>query len=270
MRFLKRFVRTQIKIFQNIMRLKVTKIELEKLFDKKIHFKLEGAKGHDLIYLVKDKYNTTNIAVARFSSQEVRKEDYSNLPFVRGNSKETILREYEIYKKLFLQKLSPQPLWMNDSNTILCNSFINGTPIFEHIKQDTRFFWHYISKVMPYIQKMHTLNVTHMDMSFNNILIDENDHIYFIDFEYAPNPNMNFSEQCLYDYLRLVESSMKFLPHDILVGDESVVWMNKIKEVFSNNLNINEDTLNKLKPAIGRIYKNEDIYNMLCEVTKND
>lgn len=41
------------------------------------------------------------------------------------------------------------------------------------------------SKVLDNIKKLHEINICHGDLIFGNIMIDKNENVYFIDFEYA-------------------------------------------------------------------------------------
>lgn len=258
------------KFIRNIYSKKIRKTlikVLEEYFSRKINLILKGAKGKDFIFQVLD--NEKIIAIVRYSldSNLSKKNKYNNLPYIKLSAKETLLREYNIYNELYKIKLAPMPRFYSEKNNLLCNDYIDGEIFFHKLISSKERFWEYVMLVSKRITLLHKQNITHMDMSFNNILIDKKENIYFIDFEYAPN-NITFHEQTIYDYLRLIESVYKFIPSEIFEQE------NKIEKYFKYLDNTLEDSsknipFSNLEKALSRILNNKLFKIHLKKIFKN-
>lgn len=269
MRALKRFVKKQKKIHRAKKYVSQTKDQLEHLFAKKIRLSLKGGAGRDLVYIVIDKTSNKRIAVLRVGIDGNKEYvEKPNRPYTQLSAKQTIEREHEIYLKLSQNNLSPKPIWMSDDHNVLCNEYLDATNFFEHINHDQSAFWDYALKAAQSIQKLHNANVTHMDMSFHNILIDRESNLYFIDFEYVSGKKMNVMEQRLYDYLRLIESYYKFLPEKIIYSDGLHAYLKNLEEIFADCNDLNETSLDKFSESIMRISKNKHFNETLHKLTQ--
>lgn len=173
---------------------------------------LSGSRGHDSIYRVNHAGKT--LAMLRLvNPHRKRKPPAGDMPFVSVGLSRRIGRERNAYETGAAAGLTPEPVWSADD--ALCCGFLPLLPLHARLVQKTENAWDLIRSVTQALRRLHALNIIHADMSLANTLADEDlSRIVFVDFEYEPAPHVSAGAARLYDYLRLVESSWKFLPED--------------------------------------------------------
>jgi hypothetical protein len=101
-----------------------------------------------------------------------------------------------------------------------------------------------------------------MDASLANMIsADEGKNIFFVDFEYEPASGITLAMQRVYDHLRLVESTWKFIHK----ADQSLdkKWMGIFCRAVDKKLSAAEFL--RLEPALTRILASPAISAVLRE-----
>ncbi len=203
-----------------------------------------GHRGHDSTYYLEKQGK--RLAVLRLNNPYIyRPSPKVKLPFVLGTPSQRIAHELAAYTLGMTINLTPEPLW-HTKDALVCR-YVDRTPLAElnHPR-----FWDLLRRVNRAATAMHALGLTHMDMSFNNVLVEEpRQYFTFIDFEYIPAPGLNIATQRAYDYLRLLESQWKFVP--VGIRGDYAPWLSEIVEHLGAD--IKEVHLDLLAPALGRI-----------------
>lgn len=236
---------------------------LNDIFNGVIKCVLAGGRGKDVIFLIKKQHSF--VGVLRISHQKQTKISccINKMPYEYLSAEDKINRERIAYEKGHILGLTPKPLWWS-SKALLCE-YIKGYPLMKWVH--TKIFLQHLSKALPFIKKMHAINITHMDMSPANILVKEDEQYVFVDFEYGANLVLSFEQQCLYDYLRLLESSWKFLS---LKDKKEVfnVFGKKFLEIVPDD--VKRADIRPLKPALMRILEAEELKEFFnCFLVEN-
>lgn len=199
-----------------------------------------GHRGHDSnYYLVK---GGKKLAMLRLNNPHIaRPAPIVKMPFMLTTPEQRITRELTAYELGAENQLTPKPLF-HTKDALVCR-YVPFMPLGE-----IGHTWDLFIRANRAIAALHALGLTHMDISPNNILVDKAcDHFVFIDFEYVPVPGLSLPSQYAYDYLRLAESSWKFMPENIR-GDFAP-WLADI----TARLDTKQVDLKKLSPALTRI-----------------
>ena len=170
-----------------------------------------GGRGRDVVCLILRAARP--VGVLRLTHPETRFSVpvSAGLPFVSLAAEEKIQREWDAYTTGFPMGLTPEPLW-RDNRALLC-AYVDAQPIKRELESGAGVSpLTLTAEVLPHIARLHEAGLAHMDMSLSNILRDASKgKLLFVDFEYGAAAGLTFEQQCLYDYLRLLESVWKFL-----------------------------------------------------------
>lgn len=217
--------------------------------------KLSGNKGVDFIYYVTTNRIAYVLRAINFYTEK-RKKNRLNLvgkPFIRLDSLERIEREYLAYKTLSKYNLAPNVELKG--NDFLLVSYLPFPSLHQLLLEDINAYWEYAFYAQDAINKMHSVGITHMDISFTNILFDKTEkQPYFIDFEFSSAKTLNFNEQCLYDSLKLLESTYKNITPEIFD-----LQIKKFLDSITSSININElrhHSLEVIRETLPRIFEN--------------
>ncbi|HRI76833.1 MAG TPA: hypothetical protein PLX33_07590 [Alphaproteobacteria bacterium] len=173
---------------------------------------LSGSRGHDSIYRVAHAGKTLGM-LRLVNPYRKRKKPAANMPFVSVGTDRRAAREYEACQAGAAAGLTPNPVW--HATDALCCDYMPLSPLHARLEKNGAAAWDLIVPVTQALRRLHALGVVHADVSLANTLGDDTlAQIVFVDFEYEPAPYIGAGAARLYDYLRLVESSWKFLPQD--------------------------------------------------------
>lgn len=173
---------------------------------------LSGARGHDSIYRVTHAGKTLGM-LRLVNPYRKRKKPATNMPFVSVGADKRAAREYDACHAGAAAGLTPKPVWR--AADALCCDYLPLSPLHARLVENGAAAWDLILPVTQALRRLHALGVVHADASLANTLADDTlAQIVFVDFEYEPAPHIGAGAARLYDYLRLVESSWKFLPQD--------------------------------------------------------
>ena len=247
MRALRRWLRRK----RGELRLGVRREEVRKLLSEHVGRQCRltpaGARGRDSIYLVSDVERV--FACLRIVNPYLKRTPLeADMPFRVLSGTERIEREWSCYSRGADSGLTPRPLWRTD-DALACE-FVDGARLMQQLLAQPQRFWELMSVATLAVAKLHETCITHMDVSLANMVVGPRGNPVFIDFEYAPQENLNLAQQRAYDYLRLVESSIKFMPAERASAEQH--WLDTLERCTSAKTRGCD--LNPLAPALGRLF----------------
>lgn len=216
-----------------------------------------GSRGHDSVYRLY--VDATPVGVMRLLNPwKQRKTGPNSLPFQQIKNAERIRHEAKAYEAGHCAGLTPALLW--HGTDALVSAYLPCHPVHDDLLAVPEKAWEMVTRATLDIARLHTAGLTHMDMSLANILIDKaSDRLFFIDFEYGPAADVDLPTQKLYDYLRLVESSWKFIPPDLRNDFEG--WFTVFEQCRSADIATGD--LTRLLPALPNISNHAGFYDRL-------
>jgi hypothetical protein len=206
-----------------------------------------GSRGHDGIYLVSDAGKT--FGVLRLLNPALqRKAKSSAMPFVSLPPEERIAHERAAYARGHAAGLTPEPLW-SAQDALLC-AYLPVKPLHARLLARPEEAWDLVLAASRALRGLHALGIVHADASLANTLADDALlRLAFVDFEYAPAAHITPAGARLYDYLRMLESTWKFIPADRR-GD-CAAWLEFMKDAVTPDMT--QVDLDALLPALERI-----------------
>ena len=229
--------------------LAVCRPEVERVFGGPVTWRQTGGCGRDVVCLVAR--GNRPVGVLRLTSSEGKAPvpaGRGGLPFVALSAAAKIEREWQAYAAGHPHGLTPQPLWRN-STALLC-AYVEGAPLKREAEEGRAAYLALATEALPHIARLHRAGLTHMDMSLSNILCGASRRHLFVDFEYGPAEGLTVDQQCLYDYLRLLESIWKYLAPDAR-GTVAATWGETFRACAPAS--VRSADLTPLRPALGRI-----------------
>ncbi|MFN7114276.1 MAG: hypothetical protein ACK4PK_07935 [Alphaproteobacteria bacterium] len=222
---------------------------------------LSGSRGHDSIYKVTAEGQTIGM-LRLVNPYRRRKTAVSNMPFISVPETERAAREAAAYQAGSAAGLTPQPVWQDKD--ALCCAYLPLSPLHNSLLVERGLAWQLVMAASAALKRLHALGVVHADASLANTLADEKmTQIVFVDFEYVPAPHISASAARLYDYLRLLESTWKFMPEDLKT--EYADWIAFMAEVSAAE-GFSEGDLAPLLPALPQLSSQADLYAALRRV----
>jgi hypothetical protein len=219
-----------------------------------------GSRGHDSNYIVS--HDGWPLGVLRLvNPYKKRKPPAANMPFILHDPAARIAREAEIYRQGAEESLTPQALWQAD-DALLC-AYLPLRPLQERFMAEPENAWVILAQAAARLAELHKCGITHMDASLANVLADAGmEQVVFVDFEYAPAAGISAPAQRLYDHLRLVESTWKFIPPEVRV--DHTPWFNVFAIALDDEMKAVD--IAALAPALGRILGDEAFATRLSRV----
>lgn len=120
--------------------------------------------------------------------------------------KEKIKREFEILKQLHALNLTPRPLRHGDFYLVM--EYLDATVASENLRESCFTVELIVSK----IEELHGHGFYHGDLNLNNLLIDNKQNVYFIDFEVCYKAGTPDAIKRSLDYIILIEKIHRFYP----------------------------------------------------------
>lgn len=242
-------------------RYRAIRSEMEEVLGHKILLKRAGARGRDDIFLIISQTNV--LGVLRLINPYIRSQPLlPEMPFQITDHQSRLEREWNCYRIGSQYGLTPSPLW-RCQDALLC-SYIDGARLHDHLLADATVFWHLMIDGTRTLHNLHKVGMTHMDASLANMIKTQKSRTQaiVIDFEYVPHHQLSFAQQCAYDYLRLLESSYKFLPKN-QVGQYKD-WIACLDDCIDHETRAT--SLAPLAPAIARILNDKTLRTALTQI----
>jgi hypothetical protein len=219
------------------------------------HFKLsklpclkrKGINKFSNNYLVFD--GKTTLGILRMDDpHNPRKPLPSEKPYAAIlDTRERIEHEWRCYEAGASQRLTPKPLWRS-GNALMCE-YLPYDRLLKNIKKHPDQAWDDLLSATRAIGKLHAAGIIHLDCWPQNIFKSPDGNHYFVDFEYRPAPFMSLAAQRVYDYLRMIETSWKFLPPQ--QRQNFGPWLDYFLSCLDDDMRVVD--LSLLAPALPRI-----------------
>ncbi|MBP7704251.1 MAG: hypothetical protein KA105_03060 [Caulobacter sp.] len=206
-----------------------------------------GNLGHDSNYNVFS--GGEQIGVLRLVNPHKRRPAPSDdQPFVIAGPSMRIKHEYEVYSRGFASGLTPEPVWMAP-DALFCR-YLPYRPLMSWVKSGSNL-WPLLREGSAALDRLHReAGLSHMDASLGNVIASEDRSAHaLVDFEYLPAEGVSFAEQRLYDHLRLVNSSWKFLRLADREPDEA--WLEQLSDYL--DAETRAAPLERIAPALGNL-----------------
>ena len=254
MRAVKRWCKSRYADLRNTHRRSTVTAEISRLLGVPVRLEKSGNRGQDDIYYIYTN-NKPGYVLRLYNPYKSKKVFQDSSPFIILPYESRLEQEWSAYHTGYPSGLTPKPVW-KDRDAILCE-YLPYITMHEILLSSPERTWDLINRAADRLQELHKAGLSHMDASLANILTDsELHHLVFIDFEFSPVAGMSFRQQQLYDHLRLLESSLKFIPENLL--NEAGAWLGKLHEIFGDN---HTDTcLDKLVPALTRLSNHKGLW----------
>jgi hypothetical protein len=210
------------------------------------------------VFLVKDARGI--VGALRLCNPHLRRRPPSaDMPFAVMSDGERLSREWRCYAEAGPAGITPNPLW-RDEDALVCE-FVAGPRLSDRLSQEPSSFWELLVLASRALGNLHALAITHMDASLANT-IDAGGGCRLIDFEYGPRAGITLEQQMAYDHLRLLESSLKFMP----VGEQAGVgiWLETLDSMLP--MQVRDVEIAPLAPAIARVLARRDIRHRVAAI----
>jgi hypothetical protein len=172
-----------------------------------------GNLGHDSNYNVFS--GGEQIGVLRLvNPHKKRPAPAADMPFEIAGPSMRIKHEFDVYGRGAASGLTPTPLW-KAPDALFCR-YLPYRPLMSWVK-DAPSIWPLLIEGSAALHRLHVeTGLSHMDASLGNVLANDDRTAHaLVDFEYLPAKGVSLAEQKVYDHLRLVHSSWKFIrPHE--------------------------------------------------------
>jgi len=219
---------------------------LEATFGGPVTWRRMGGRGRDVVCLILRGGRAAGVLRLVNPDTPGSTPPEAGLPFVSLDAAGKLSREWDAYTAGHPLGLAPRPLW-RDARAMLCE-YVDALPLDRIAEMERKSLLDIAAEALSAISRLHAAGISHMDMSLSNILMSEGRHL-FVDFEYGPAAGLSFEQQCLYDYLRLLESFWKLLgPAERAAAPER--WGRKFLDVAPAAVRAADRA--PLRPALGR------------------
>ena len=227
--------------------------QLRERFRRPLVLSRAGSRGRDSVYLAKDVRGVLG-AVRLHNPFLHRKPLATDSPFVALDSRARLEREWCCYDLASRHQLSPRPLW-RDEDALMCE-YLPGRRLSDVLAEESGRFWSLIRYASATLNALHQIGLTHMDASLANVIANEDTPGFrLIDFEYGPAALLNLGQQMAYDHLRLLESSIKFMPPGGAPG--AADWLSDLDRGVADEAR-RADT-RPLAPALARVLASDEL-----------
>lgn len=195
--------------YQQAPRKKQLSQELAEHFKCAIALKPASTKGgYDQIYLAQS--GKEIVAVVRVnnphkvSTDPIGPED----PAIPLGNEERLEREWQAYETLSPHGLSPHPLW-RCQDAIAC-SWLDWKRLSTQMTNPRLDPIAIQMSLLCSVRRMHDLGITHLDLNLGNFLIRPGaTQLAVIDFEFGPVSGIDPGQQMAFDYLKIIQDSLR-------------------------------------------------------------
>lgn len=201
---LKKILRNIKRVFQHRTDIARIQADIQKELGE-VEFKLASFGGADMNFYVLR--NSVKFAMLRLAIED-KKDDA--LPISRFDKEKRLANEYNAYSKGFQDDLTPEVLYYS-KDALVCE-YLSGERVFNVLQKDRSKVWDILISAIQIYQKLHGLGIVHLDATLKNFVMDEG-RMKVIDFEYyAGIPEFDIEEQKAYDYVRIIEHTLRTVP----------------------------------------------------------
>jgi tRNA A-37 threonylcarbamoyl transferase component Bud32 len=202
-RKIKKWIKNSKIIFQHRKKILQVQQEIKNVLDG-ITFKFASFGGADInYYLIKNK--------KKFGMLRLAISDHPDtiLPIVRFVKEKRLNKEYMAYSLGEKYNLTPKVLFKSD-DAIVCE-YLKGERVYNVLQKDKSQVWNILSEAVKIYRELHDLDITHLDATLKNFIIDGK-RMKVIDFEYYPSEELSLETQKAYDYIRIIEHTLRIIP----------------------------------------------------------
>jgi len=199
-----KFVKNIRNYFLYKKRIQSVKSLLQVKFDN-ISFQFSSFGGADFNYYILKKGE-------RFAILRLAIEDYKvdkSIVLQRFEKAKRLEKEYQAYSIGSKHDLTPKVLHYCD-NGLVCE-YLKGSRVYTVLQSDKSQVWNILIDAVYTYKNLHDLGITHLDATLKNFIMDKG-KMKVIDFEYYPSENLNLEVQKAYDYIRIIEHTLRFIP----------------------------------------------------------
>lgn len=218
-----------------------TKIQA-KLLAHRICFASLG--GADIHFILKDK-NNHPFAMARLAL--IDHDQKNTVPINRFDLHKRIAHETKAYTIGGLHDITPKLLDAGKNYTVC--TYIDGQNALQILRKDPSQGWKLLETLLGLYEQLHQHDITHLDATLKNIFWDQTTHSFkLVDFEYYAEETLSLKEQKAYDYLRLIDYTLRFIPEARQEDFDAILSL--LKRFFPLNEPI---TLTHLRPLLHKL-----------------
>lgn len=204
MRKIKKYIKNLSVLYRNREKIRNTKNLLRGEF-RNIMFEFASFGGADInYYLLKD---NKRFAMLRLAIQDFKVAD--SIPIQRFEKLKRLEKEYQAYSIGSEYDLTPKVLY-SFKDGLVCE-YLDGERVFSILQKDKSKVWDILTEAVKTYRKLHDLGIVHLDATLKNFVMD-NRQIKVIDFEYYPSKNLSIEVQKAYDYVRIIEHTLRTIP----------------------------------------------------------
>ncbi len=210
-----------------------------------------GNLGHDSNYNVFS--GGEQIGVLRLVNPHKRRPlPPAEMPFRIAGPSMRIKHEFEVYGRGAASGLTPEPVW-KAPDALFCR-YLPYRPLMSWVK-GAESIWPLLLEASATLDRFHReTGLSHMDASLGNVLANEDRSAHaLVDFEYLPAEGVSFTEQKIYDHLRLVHSSWKFIRPD--QRHDFGPWMAQLEGFLDANMR--GASLLRIAPALENLMNDD-------------
>lgn len=154
-------------------------------------------------------------------------------PINRAEKLQRIEKETFAYKVGGEANLTPKLLYSFE-NGVICD-YVEGTRALDLVKENPQNIWNILSQIVKIYAKLHQFNITHLDATLKNCILDKRDSQFKIyDFEYYARHDIDFELQCAYDYVRIIEHTLRVLEN--YDEKKALEFVYLLKEIIPNEV----------------------------------
>jgi len=171
-----------------------------------VKFQFASFGGADInYYLLQEK---KRVGMLRLAIADHADSDVAIVRFVK---QKRLAKEYEAYSKGSQYGLTPKVLFAS-SDALVCE-YLEGKRAFDVVKDEKHRVWEVLFEAIEVYTKLHALGVTHLDATLKNFVVTS-EGMKVIDFEYYPSEALSLETQKAYDYVRIIEHTLRMIPKE--------------------------------------------------------
>ncbi len=263
MRKLRRLIRRLVAEWRIRKRRQDVRLLIEAELKMSVSLVRSGSRGSDSIYRVNDTSQKCVAVLRLINPHRKQKTVPVEMPYRLIDGENRIERELSSYTLGAPMGLTPEPLW-STNDALLCR-YNNGEPILNALLQNILSPIEVLDNGWNALRQLHKLGISHMDASVQNLLFaSESRQFCLVDFEFGPAEDLCFEDQCTYDFLRYLESMLKFVDNSAF---QKMAEYISTSDVFSKS-SMTVDCIDRLEPALERLSQSDTLWPTI--LTKRD
>jgi hypothetical protein len=189
--------------------------------------------GHDSNYLVYARGERMGV-LRLVNPHKRRPQPVPGMPFLLAEVSRRLDQEWEALNRGAEAGITPVPLWRTE-DALLCR-YLPYEPLVATAQREPDRVWELLCEASAALDRLHReVGIAHMDSSLSNILSDaDRSRFAVVDFEYTAVPELSFAQQKLYDHLRLLHCSWKYVKNAQRYGYRR--WFDQFAEYVDDDM----------------------------------